>query len=282
MVSDEQLLEDLREFADELGKTPTETEMRKKGPWHGGTYQNHFGSWNNALQQAGLKVNQTKEIPESKERLLDDLREFANKLGKTPTAPEMDKKGQWSGKTYHNHFGSWNDALQEVGLEINKENDVPESKEQLLDDLREFADGLKKTPTAAEMNDKGPWDEKVYRNQFGSWNNAVQEAGLEINCLGPSERAGIGEDAYGEGYKEKRSEVLELDKYKCRVCGKTEDLHCHHIKPRRTFDDVSDSNTLDNLITLCASCHRTFEGKWTDASPSEFERKAKQLYTSSV
>ena len=54
-----------------------------------------------------------------------------------------------------------------------------------------------------------------------------------------------------------RKAVILRDGYKCMECGKTNcRLEVHHIKPRR----LKGSNTLGNLITLCAKCHQKTEG----------------------
>jgi hypothetical protein len=207
-------------------------------------------------------------------QLIDDLKAFAEELGETPTFTEMNDSGLWAASTYVRSFGTWNAALQEAGLEVNKSHEV--SKEQLISDLQQFAEELDRTPTKREMNNLGPWGKNTYITRLGTWNAALQEAGLKINRLGSEELAGIGEQAYGSGYHSKRSEVLERDSYECRVCGEIENIHCHHIKPRREFEKIGDSNTLDNLIILCNSCHSTFEGKWQNADPDEFAERAKE------
>jgi len=46
--------------------------------------------------------------------------------------------------------------------------------------------------------------------------------------------------------------IFKRDNYTCQLCGKrTEDLHCHHIKPVA----LGGKSTPDNLITLCSECH---------------------------
>jgi hypothetical protein len=52
----------------------------------------------------------------------------------------------------------------------------------------------------------------------------------------------------------RRREVLERDGHRCRVpgCGSTHFLSVHHIEPR----SAGGSNAPENLVTLCASCHR--------------------------
>jgi len=48
-----------------------------------------------------------------------------------------------------------------------------------------------------------------------------------------------------------RTRVLERDGWRCQECGSMEGLEAHHMKPRgRLGDDV-----MDNLVTLCVSCH---------------------------
>lgn len=65
--SDIELLQDLRDLADELGKTPSSADMKKIGSHSDSTYSRRFGSWNDALKAAGLNTNQTKEDRKSQE-----------------------------------------------------------------------------------------------------------------------------------------------------------------------------------------------------------------------
>lgn len=61
----------------------------------------------------------------------------------------------------------------------------------------------------------------------------------------------------GLGWNAIRKAVYKRDGYRCRLCGQTRrvTLHAHHIMPYETPTD----NALDNLITLCSSCHRRVE-----------------------
>ena len=55
-----------------------------------------------------------------------------------------------------------------------------------------------------------------------------------------------------------RKAVILRDKCKCMECGKSNcRLEVHHITPRR----LKGANTLDNLITLCSSCHQKIKGR---------------------
>lgn len=70
---------------------------------------------------------------------------------------------------------------------------------------------------------------------------------------------------YGFSWKAQRKLALERDGHKCAICGQGKyrllrsSLHVHHIIPIRLFDNHEQGNTIDNLITVCASCHRRVE-----------------------
>ena len=67
---------------------------------------------------------------------------------------------------------------------------------------------------------------------------------------------------YGDDWFKIRELVLRRDNYTCQDCGVTQkilgkwaSLHIHHIQPfLMSFD-----NSLNNLLTLCPSCHRKEE-----------------------
>jgi 5-methylcytosine-specific restriction protein A len=53
-------------------------------------------------------------------------------------------------------------------------------------------------------------------------------------------------------YDELKKRVLERDGWKCQCCGSPKDLQVHHLVRR----SKQGSDELNNLMTLCASCHR--------------------------
>jgi DEAD/DEAH box helicase domain-containing protein len=74
----------------------------------------------------------------------------------------------------------------------------------------------------------------------------------------------------GPDWASQRALALERDGQRCRLCGlegsDRRPLHVHHIRPFRGFGWVKgeneawrEANRLDNLISLCASCHAAAE-----------------------
>jgi len=112
----EQLLHYLKKMGSKLNRSPTTKEMddEKKYP-SSSTYYNRFGSWNNALKKADLKIITKREY--TKKGLKEDLQLLAKELGRTPKAKDLKNK-DWvaSYSTYRKHFGSWKKSLKSAKI----------------------------------------------------------------------------------------------------------------------------------------------------------------------
>ena len=75
---------------------------------------------------------------------------------------------------------------------------------------------------------------------------------------------------YGPNWQAVRQKALARDNHRCRTCGAEakpgQGLHIHHIRPFREYnyipgenDNYLQANQLENLVTLCPSCHRQAE-----------------------
>ena len=67
---------------------------------------------------------------------------------------------------------------------------------------------------------------------------------------------------YGPDWPRLRLAVRTRDGFRCRVCGAPEngrEHDVHHKTPFRTFTSAAEANRLDNLVTLCPTCHRKAE-----------------------
>lgn len=67
---------------------------------------------------------------------------------------------------------------------------------------------------------------------------------------------------YGPEWPRIRDRVRARDKYTCQVCGTAETTRqhdVHHKIPFRAFTSLAEANRLENLTTLCPSCHHKAE-----------------------
>jgi len=123
--SDEQILEELRACAERLGRSPTMREFAADPATtvHPQTVIEHFGSWNRAKRAAGLVPRRFA----TREELLRLLRELGDRLGRVPTAKDIDAHRSFmpSKSLYWHTFGSLTNALREAGF------DVPVGEERL-------------------------------------------------------------------------------------------------------------------------------------------------------
>lgn len=120
------------------------------------------------------------------------------------------------------------------------------TREALIERLREYAEELGRTPRCKEMTSPAG---ETYRRAFGSWTEAVAEAGLQQVTA-----------RYSGGYRlpipfKLRFEVIKRDNFRCVYCGGTPDqgytLEVDHIVPatRGGSDDI------ENLCTSCSFCN---------------------------
>jgi len=67
---------------------------------------------------------------------------------------------------------------------------------------------------------------------------------------------------YGTDWTRIRDRVRARDKYQCQVCGAIETTRqhdVHHKIPFRSFASIEEANRLENLTTLCRTCHQKVE-----------------------
>lgn len=54
-----------------------------------------------------------------------------------------------------------------------------------------------------------------------------------------------------EHWKQVRYKRLKYDKFRCRLCGSTENLNVHHTR----YDNLRDEDIKHDVVTLCYTCH---------------------------
>jgi len=110
-VSDDTLLKDLINVSQSTGITKITIEIYEAhGKYDPSTFMRHFGTWNRALQLAGLQIS-NKEY--TLQELYDNLANVWLTLGRQPSRRDLARVGSSiSYKAYERKFGKWSSALK--------------------------------------------------------------------------------------------------------------------------------------------------------------------------
>lgn len=110
-VTDAELLDDLRRVASNLGQdTVQRPKYLELGKYAHTTVSKRFGSWNKALEAAGLKISN--EILISDDRLFENILSLWQHFGKQPRRRQLaSDASEFSEGPYIRRFGSWSAAL---------------------------------------------------------------------------------------------------------------------------------------------------------------------------
>ncbi len=199
--SDADILGQLKSCADRLERSPTMREFAEdpETTIHPQTVIERFGSWNRAKRAAGLVPRRFA----TKEELLRCLRELGERLGRTPTAKDVDaNRGLVPSKSLYWHtFGSLTNALREAGF------DVPVGEERLeraIEQGEKLAERLGRLPRFVDWAEARRIDPRlrsewqVYRMfdaRRGAWStfqflvrDRLLERGIEVRSDGSLRR----------------------------------------------------------------------------------------------
>ena len=121
-IPDKELLKDLRETTKTLGVLSISASLYDTmGKYNSKTVRAHFGSWNIAVEKAGLKIQKVNFCTER--GLLENLKLVWDTLKRQPLVTDMRRPiSAYSCSAYVNKFGSWRGALEAF---VRKENDYP-------------------------------------------------------------------------------------------------------------------------------------------------------------
>ncbi len=205
-----------------------------------------------------IKIRQ-KNVPN--DVLLADLRKSARKNGKNYIGyDDYENNGRFHPATMCTRFGSWNEALVKAGLKVKKQWMIPE--DNLLEELKRVWDSLGRQPNSNEMNAPvSKFSYNTYARRFGSWGGTLLAFAKAVKSgkiiLSGKETKKRKKKINLHANKSIRFDVLQRDKFKCRLCGASPatnplvSLHVDHIIPASKGGET----ILSNLQTLCKDCN---------------------------
>ncbi len=225
-LTDDQLIQDLKDVALELGGAPLTIEgYNRHGRANAETIRRRFGSWWKALEMASLPMsNLGKRYSEGD--YFENLLSIWTQYGRQPSYAEMDRPpSRIPSGAYEARWGTWRKALRafvdrvNVDLEERREPPIPASSEELR---THSGTRLSLTPT-----------------RTGGRLSRTTGADRRTISLGL------------------RYEVLRRDRFRCSLCGTSPasqlrcELHVDHVVPFSR----GGKTVAANLRTLCADCN---------------------------
>lgn len=187
--TDDEIIKDIKRVSNRESGRLSSTTYSKHGDPSVTTVINRFGSWKNALEEAGLEPQQqnsqyTSRI--SEEEILEEIRNVAKTVDWVPSASDFREHGDISISTVRNRFDSWTEARKKAGvnkmsterLEELNESSADASREELIQEIRSLYEKVGETLTAADVVSFGEYDKNEYEMVFGSVFDAMREAGI--------------------------------------------------------------------------------------------------------
>lgn len=281
-ITQDELIEDLIEVAKRLErKYVSRNEYEKNGKYSAAPFIRTFGTWINALKQAGLDVKRDKafliRIPD--DDLLKDMKTVAQLLNKVSiSTKDYVEHGQYKVQTILSRFKNWSEALQRAKLKQTGFKIITD--EDLFAEIERVWILKGKQPTTTDMkNGISKFSLNTYLRRFGGWRNALQaflkyiNSNIEYVEKQKSETVEFQKEeqtlenlSIKNSYKRRtprdinnrlRFKVLARDNFKCCACGASPAitpgvlLHVDHITPWSKGGETE----INNLRTLCSKCN---------------------------
>ena len=171
------LINSLIDLSLKLGRNPTSNDLGKKNDMPDrSVFELKFGSWNNALVAADLKVN-CYFRKWTREEVINWLMYKYQELGRAPGIRDFDKDPKTPAKNLvRKMFGNWTNALRKSNIPVRRFH----SEKELIEILQKLYLELKRTPTREELRKRKP-TYTPFVEKFGSYTAACFRAGLVPN-----------------------------------------------------------------------------------------------------
>lgn len=199
----------------------------------------------------------------SDEELLNDIRKIINKNNYISlTMAKYDEEGIYNSSTIIRHFGSWNNALRLIGVELNNRQFT---EEELFNNIERVWVYKGKQPARRDMDNKNISliSSGAYLRKYGNWTTALKVFieyvnTIEVDCKTNTRENNMQSHTTTRDINLRlRFKVMSRDNFKCCICGASPakdpsvELHIDHIIPWSKGGET----TLDNLQTLCSHCN---------------------------
>jgi hypothetical protein len=224
----------------------------------------------------GIKMYYTLQRPRktkySQEEIIQELKRVAEIYNyKRFSYREYDKVAKLCHSSYMKHaFGSWNKALDAIGIPLIKEDARKYSDIVLFNEMEKIWNKIGHRPSRSEWEQAQPKiTYNTYRKHYGTWLKSCQKF-IEFKMgeyipieskTTPNLESSISKTPFMKDKRDipdgLRYKVLKRDNFKCVTCGSSPAnntgtiLHVDHIIPF----SKGGKTTIDNLQSLCQECN---------------------------
>ena len=164
--------------------SPTSIQQTHSALFSSARSRSHFGNWRAAIEAAGLEYDSIKRIKQkwSRDEILDQIRQH-HAAGEDLLNPRFKVKHRnlYLAACAHRYFGSWRRAIQAAGLdhETMRETRVW-TKARIQRTIQEMNEAGQSLGWASvEEHCPGIYRAARRRENFGSWHNALIQAGVQ-------------------------------------------------------------------------------------------------------
>jgi len=189
----ENLIDELQDLKFQLGnKVVNSRYVTEKGKYSLNDYIAEFGSWDDALEAAQI---------DRKKEFLEEVARVWKELGEQPTTSQMGEHSDIGGALYSSmDFDGWSDVVEicrskyDVPEESNQSTDGQSgstntnnntdsnsiSRRDLLAELHRVENEVDQLIRKSDLIEHTLFTESQYLEEFGSWDNALSEANIEL------------------------------------------------------------------------------------------------------
>jgi 5-methylcytosine-specific restriction endonuclease McrA len=272
-ITESDLLNDLIDACKRLNKDCiTEREYNTNGKYSSPTFRRRFGSWNLALEKAGLNIAGS-WYNISDESYIEDIKRVAHLLDKKAiTQADYDDSGKYSHSAIRVRFGSWFKALERAGLD--KTRTLGVTDEEYFLNMEKVWRTVGRQPVSADMRKPlSAYSVDAYADRFGTWRKALEAFVEYVNRESPSSATVSKPDTSSTEMQpvqtQKTSQgsrniswrlrflVMRRDNFRCCNCGRSPAMEpgvILHIDHNKAWSKGGPT-AYDNLQTLCSVCN---------------------------
>lgn len=273
-----ELLQSLESLADQLGRSPTQSDINEHSEHSHKTYYRKFDG---GLEEAKRRLGLEHYDQLSKTRFTVNCANCGTEVEKTPSELAASDFHYCSQECHYEHKkerysgrGNPQSTLEKVPCESCGEMiDRPQWKRE-KNEKHYCSDCWGDAKVAIECEQcreiERVWPSAADKRRFCSYECMGEWRGEEITGQDhPRFREGYRPGYYGPNWDQQRRDAIVRDQARCRDCGLTEaqsmeqfgeGLSVHHITPVRDFLDEGEldyqqANQVGNLVSLCRPCH---------------------------